>query len=118
VIFAAGQSPESRAGKVKKLLGIYKKHQALSTLGVAMIEHIGALFHKGPLFPSTDNLEGWALAWEQAASSVPNFRLAVHLLRSGVDFIKAGGKDPGSLLILTIAERTILEQALGLPKDR
>jgi tetratricopeptide (TPR) repeat protein len=117
VIFEAGLGPESRAGKVKKFLGIYETYQALSALGEAVIEHIGGLFRKGSPFPSTDNLEEWALAWEQAAVSVPDFRLAVRLLRRGVEFVKAGGKEPGSLLDLTIAERTILEQALGLAKD-
>jgi hypothetical protein len=72
------------------------------------------VFRAGAPFPSSDNLEGWALAWEQAVEGVPDFRLSVRLLRTGIDFVKAGGDDPGVLLALTSPERAILEQALGL----
>jgi hypothetical protein len=40
------------------------------------------------------------------------FRLAIRLLRTGINFVKAGGKDPGTLLDLNSTERSILEQAL------
>jgi DNA-binding transcriptional ArsR family regulator len=118
VVFSAGLGPESRSSKVKNLLGIYEKHQALSALGEAVVQHIGGVFRAGTPFPSTDNLEGWALAWEQAAQSVPDFRLSVRLLRTAINFVKAGGKDRGVLLDLTSTERAILEQALGLAEDR
>jgi hypothetical protein len=62
--------------------------------------------------------EGWALAWEQAAESVPEFRLSVRLLRTGINYVKASGNQPGILLDLTSPERAILEQALGLAKRR
>ena len=55
-------------------------------------------------------------SWEQAAESVDAFRLSVRLLRTGIDFVKARGKDPGILFSLTSAERAILEQALGVEK--
>ena len=118
VVFSAGLGPESRSSKVKDLLGIYEKHQALSVLGEAVVQHIGGVFRAGTPFPSTDNLEGWALAWEQAAESVPDFRLSVRLLRTAINFVKAGGKDRGVLLDLTSTERAILEQALGLAEDK
>ena len=38
----------------------------------------------------------------------------LRLLRTGTDFVKAGGKDPGILLGLASTEREILKQALGL----
>lgn len=41
-------------------------------------------------------------------------RLAVRLLRTGIDFVKAGGKDRGILLAVTSAERAILAQTFGL----
>jgi tetratricopeptide (TPR) repeat protein/DNA-binding transcriptional ArsR family regulator len=118
VVFSAGLGPESRSSKVKDLLGIYEKHQALSVLGEAVVQHIGGVFRAGPPFPSTDNLEGWALAWERAAESVPDFRLSVRLLRTAINFVNAGGKDRGVLLDLTSTERAILEQALGLAEDK
>jgi hypothetical protein len=38
----------------------------------------------------------------------------MRLLRTGTDYVKAGGKDAGILLTLTFPERAILEQSLGL----
>jgi hypothetical protein len=54
------------------------------------------------------------LVWEQAAEGVPEFRLSVRLLRTGINFVKAGGNQPGILLDLTSPERAILVQAFGL----
>ena len=96
---------------------MYREHDALSVLGEATVQHIGRVFRAGEPFPSADNLEGWALCWEQAAETAPDFRLAMRLLRTGIDFVKAAGKDPGILLTLTSPERTILVQALGLAQD-
>jgi tetratricopeptide (TPR) repeat protein len=118
VVFSAGLSLEGRRDKVTDILRIYDKHQALPVLGEAVVQHIGQIFRTGEPFPSTDNLEGWASAWEQAAASVPGFRLSVRLLRTGINFVKAGGTDPGILLDLTSTERAILEQALGLAKEK
>ncbi|MEQ1850751.1 MAG: MarR family transcriptional regulator [Chthoniobacteraceae bacterium] len=114
VLFSAGLNPEGRRDKVTELLRIYGEHQALPVLGEAVVQHIGSVFRAGEPFPSADNLEGWVAAWEQAAESEPDFRLSVRLLRTGIDYVKAGGKDPGILLTLTSPERAILEQALGL----
>jgi hypothetical protein len=114
VLFTAGLSPEGRREKVSSLLISYHQYQALPVLGEALVQHIGQVFRNGEPFPSTDNLEGWALAWEPSAESVPEFRLAIRLLRTAVNFVKAGGKNPGILLDLTSTERSILEQALGL----
>lgn len=113
VFFSAGLPPGGRLGKVTDLLRIYNEHQALPVLGEAVIKHIGHVFREGEPFPSADNLEAWALAWEQAAEMVPEFRLSVRLLRTGINFVKAGGKDRGVLLDLKATERAILEQALG-----
>lgn len=117
VVFSAGLSPEGRHDKVTGLLHAYRDHNALSVLGEAVVQHIGRVFRAGAPYPSTDNLEGWVLGWEQAAEKVPDFRLSVRLLRTGIDFVKAGGKDLGILLTLTSPERAILKQALGLETD-
>lgn len=116
-LFTAGLNPEGRRDKATQLLRIYGAHQALAVLGEAAVQHIGRVFRAGMPFPSTDNLEGWASVWEHAAESVPDFRLSMRLLRTGIDFVKAGGKDPGILFVLTSTERAILEQALGLAGD-
>jgi tetratricopeptide (TPR) repeat protein/DNA-binding transcriptional ArsR family regulator len=114
IVFSGGLNPEGRRDKVTELLQIYGKYQALPVLGEALVRHIGSVFRAGTPFPSTDNLEGWASAWEQAATMLPDFRLSMRLLRTGTDYVKAGGKDPGILLALTSPERVILEQSLGL----
>jgi DNA-binding transcriptional ArsR family regulator len=114
IIFSGGLNPEGRRDKVTELLRIYGKYQALPVLGEALVRHIGSVFRAGAPFPSTDNLEGWASAWEQAATMLPDFRLSMRLLRTGTDYVKAGGKDPGILLALTSPEHAILEQSLGL----
>jgi len=118
VVFSGGLSPEGRRDKLINLLNIYSKHLALPVLGEAVVKHIGSIFRSGEPFPSADNLEGWASAWELAAESVPDFRLSVRLLRTGIDYVKAGGKNPGILLDLTSTERAILEQALGLAEKQ
>jgi len=117
MVFSAGLNLDGRSNKVTEFLRIYGKHQALPVLGEAVVQHIGSVFRSGEPFPSEDNLEGWASAWEQAAESVPDFRLSVRLLRTGIDYVKVGGKDPGILLALTAPERAIVEQALGLAKE-
>jgi tetratricopeptide (TPR) repeat protein len=117
VVFSAGLSAEGRRDKVTRILRTYDKHGALPVLGEGIVQHIGRLFQAGEPFPSTDNLEGWASVWEQAAESTPDFRLSVRLLRTGIDYVKAAGNDPGILLTLTSPERAILEQALGLTEN-
>ena len=114
VVFASGLGAQGRREKVSSLLNLYDKHHALPTLGEALIQHIGRVFRAGKPFPSTDNLDGWAVCWEAAAENVPDFRLSVRLLRAGIEFVKTGGDDPGRLLDLTSPERAILEQAFGL----
>jgi hypothetical protein len=64
--------------------------------------------------PASDNLELWAMAWEEAGREQEALRLPLRIFRTGIDFLKAGGKDRGILLDLNQEERKILEQALGL----
>ena len=114
VVFSGGLSPEGRRDKVTELLRLYALHHALPVLGEAVVKHVGVVFRAGQPFPSSDNLEGWVTAWEQAALSLLDFSLSARLLRTGIDYVKAGGSDPGILLTLTSTERAIVEQSLGL----
>ena len=113
VLFALGLSRDDRRSRATELVNLYSKAGALNSLGDSLVAHIGSLFRAGAPWPSADNLEQWADAWEQAASEMPDFRLSMRLLRTGVDFIKAGGERSGVLLSLTSAEREIMRQALG-----
>lgn len=114
VIFSAGLNADSRCEKVAEILRLYSMYQALPVLGEAVVQHIGGVFRVGELFPSADNLDSWLSAWEKAAERVPDFRLSFRLLKTAVEFLKAGGKDRAILLDLASAERSIVEQALGL----
>ena len=113
-IFSVGLNLESRLAKVSELLDLYGRYQALSVLGEGLIKHIGSVFRSGKLFKPADNLDQWALAWEQASVSLDEFKLPLRLLKTGINFIKTGGKDTGALLDLTFTERQILHQAFGL----
>ncbi|MBB5035541.1 winged helix-turn-helix transcriptional regulator [Prosthecobacter vanneervenii] len=117
VVFSVGLNPTGRKDTISLLLELFDKHQTLPFLGEAVVQHMGRVFQEGAPFPSTDNLEGWAAAWEKAGESVPDFRLSLRLLRTIVNFVKAGGQDRTILLDLAAPERAIVEQALGLSAE-
>jgi len=112
-IFDAGLTMDSRSEKIGRMVSIYQKHSVLQYLGEGLVNHLGKVFRAGEPFPSSDNLRQWLAAWEQTSGGLDEFRLPLRLLRVGIDFIIAGGKDLGVLLTLTSAEREILKQALG-----
>jgi tetratricopeptide (TPR) repeat protein len=114
LVFSAGLNAEGRIVIITKLLRLYEQYEALPLLSEALIQHIGDIFRFSKPLPSTDNLEQWAAGWERAAATVPDFSLSLRLLRTGVEFVKSGGKDPGILLTLNAVERAILLQVLGL----
>lgn len=113
-IFDAGLSVDVRREKIERIVCLYHCHSALSQLGDGAVKHLGKVFCEGEPYPSSDNLRQWLSAWEQAASGLDELRLPLRLLRVGIDFIIAGGKDPGVLLTLTATEREVLKQAFGI----
>jgi tetratricopeptide (TPR) repeat protein/DNA-binding transcriptional ArsR family regulator len=114
VLFAAGLNLEGRRSHAGALFSRYAQHAAVAVLGEALVKHLGAVFMHGAPWPASDNLDQWLKAWEHASGDSPESRLPLRLLRTGIDFIKSGGKDHGILLSLTATERLILRQALGL----
>jgi DNA-binding transcriptional ArsR family regulator len=114
VFFAAGLSPEGRRVQAGALYSLYAKHAGEAVLGEALVKHLGAVFRTGAPWPSADNLDQWLVAWQMAAGDAPEFKLPLRLLRTGIEFVKSGGKEEGILLDLTSPERSILRQALGL----
>jgi hypothetical protein len=115
LVFSTGLISSGRREKLAEFCRIHQQYQALTTLGEGVITHLGEIFRKGAPFPATDNLEDWYLAWEEAAKDLPDFRLTLRLLRTGIAFLQAGGQDRGILLDLTAPERRILEQTFGFP---
>lgn len=114
VLFAAGLNQEGRRVQAGALYTLYARHAAQALLGEALVKHLGAVFVQGAPLPSSDNLDQWLAAWQQAAGDAPEFQLPMRLLRTGIEFVKSGGKEEGILLDLTSTERSILRQALGL----
>lgn len=114
VFFAAGLSPEGRCAHAGSIYSLYAKHAAEALLGEALVKDLGAVFRAGAPWPSADNLDQWLAAWQRAAGDAPEFKLPLRLLRTGIEFVKSGGKEEGILLDLTSPERSILRQALGL----
>ena len=112
--FTSSLAPNIRCERAGELLRVYAAHDALTALGEALIRHLGAIYRAAEGLPATDNLELWATAWEDAGQDNEAFRLPLRLFRTGIDFLKAGGKDRGILLDLNQEERKILEQSLGL----
>jgi DNA-binding transcriptional ArsR family regulator len=113
-IFNSGLSPDVRYDRIDRMAGLYQKYVALPQLGDGLVKHLGKVLRAGEPFPSSDNLRQWLAAWEQTAGDLDEFRLPLRLLRVGIDYIIAGGKDSGVLLTLTSAEREILKQAFGI----
>jgi len=118
-LFAAGLTLKGRKAKIQKLVKIYRNCKLLSVLGEGAVRHLGEIYLSGSPFPSDDNLEQWFGVWESVTAGWEEFQLPLRLLRTGIDFIKSDGNDPGVLLLLTSTERKLLEQAFGVsPLDR
>ena len=112
--FDSGLAPAIRRERARQLAQIYQDYNAIPYLGEALTRHVGSLYRNLENLPASDNLEQWACAWEEAGKDLPAFRLPLRIFRTGIDFLKTGGKDRGVLLDLKQEERRILQQALGL----
>ena len=112
--FESTLTPGIRRKRTRELAQIYRDNNATGQLGEAFVEHLGSLYASGGELPASDSLELWALAWEDAVKDIDAFRLPLRIFRTGIDFLKSGGKDRGILLDLNQEERKILEQALKL----
>jgi len=112
--FDSSLNPALRHERAAQLAQVYQQYNALASLGEALIVHLGKLHRDPDKLPTADNLEQWAVAWEEAGQGMDGLRLPLRIFRTGIDFLKMGGKDRGILLDLNQEERRILEQALGL----
>jgi tetratricopeptide (TPR) repeat protein/DNA-binding transcriptional ArsR family regulator len=117
VFFESSLAPKIREERITTLVKIYQDNNAVSQLGDVLIKHLGVLYSDKENLPVSDNLESWALAWEDALKNVDAFRLPQRIFRTGIDFLKSTGKDLGILLDLNQEERKILEQTLGLDDE-
>lgn len=106
-----------RRERTCELVRVYQDHNAILQLGEALTSHLGKLYRTGEDLPTSDSLELWASAWEEAGRDIDAFRVPLRIFRTGVDFLKAGGKDRTILLDLNQEERRILEQALSLESE-
>ncbi|MFD2113304.1 hypothetical protein [Thiorhodococcus fuscus] len=106
--------PSIRRERIHDPFQIYRDADAIHQLGDALARHLGRLHANAADLPSADNLETWASAWEEAGQDSEAFRLPLRVFRTGIDFLKAGGSDPGILLDLNQEERKLLEQLFDL----
>jgi tetratricopeptide (TPR) repeat protein len=117
VFFESTLTPSIRRERTSELVQVYQDHNAILQLGEALTSHLGRLYRTGEDLPASDSLELWASAWEEAGRDIDAFRVPLRIFRTGVDFLKAGGKDRTILLDLNQEERRILEQALKLEAE-
>ena len=113
-IFVSSLQPAIRAERIRDLVQVFREAEAITPLGEALTRHLGRLHADPARLPSPDNLETWAAAWEDAGKGIDAFRLARRIFRTGIDFLKAGGADPGILLDLNQEERSLLQELFGL----
>lgn len=91
---------------------IYAQHKMLSKTGDRLLRHVGTIFQKGAPYPSADNLDQWADAWERFAAQEPGFAVGIRLFRSAIQVVKT--RDQSLLLDLVATEREIVRRALGM----
>ena len=115
--FESTLTPGIRRERTRGLVRVYQDHNAILQLGEALTSHLGSLYRTGEDLPASDSLELWASAWEDAGRDIDAFRVPLRIFRTGIDFLKAGGKDLTILLDLNQEERRILEQALALEAE-
>ena len=97
-----------------EVVEIFAEHKALNYLGGALVRHLSNLA-ASPI--SGEGLRLWFGHWESAATDHEPMRLPLRLLRVGIDYLASQPKDEGKLLQLPEEERSLLRQALSLPKD-
>ncbi|WGS88023.1 ArsR family transcriptional regulator [Methylomonas sp. UP202] len=117
IIFVSNLSPTIRKQRIAELMQVFEQHHASNYLGEALIRHLGSLHRDPDETPSPDNLEQWCSAWEAAGTNSEAMKLPLRLLRTGIDFLKAGAQDRSVLLDLNQEERQILVQTFGLGED-
>jgi len=115
--FESSQTNKIRNERIFTLVNIYQDNDAISQLGKLLVRHLGVLYSQGEGIPPSDNLESWATNWEAALENISASRVPQRIFRTGINFLKSGGKDRGILLDLNQDERMILEQALGFTDE-
>ena len=106
------QSLDDEAGlrlRMKILVLIHKKHDALPALAHALVDCIPDLLT--PVFQNAA-APRWLAMWRELAASTQEFKLPLRLLDSAVAF--AESRDLRFLMELPLEERVLLEPLLGI----
>jgi len=114
IIFSSNLSSTIRQQRIAELAQVFEQHHASNYLGEALVRHLGSIHRDPNETPSPDNLEQWYTAWEAAGAGCEALKLPLRLLRTGIDFLKAGAQDRSVLLDLNQEERQILAQTFGI----
>ena len=113
VFFQSSLTPKIRQQRLHELVHIFLENNATNLLGKVLVRHLGELYLADGDLPTAENLEHWAEAWEVVCQDIKALQLPLRIFRTGINFLKSGGKDRTLLLDLNQEERKILEQALG-----
>jgi hypothetical protein len=112
-IFGHFSSPEVWKSRVREVVKVFDDQNALNYLGYALVRHLSHLA-TSPI--SGEGLRQWFEHWESSAEQHEAMLLPLRLLRVGIDYLASQPKDEGKLLQLPEEERSLLRQALSLPK--
>jgi len=107
-------SPQKQETKVSEVVDVFLNHHAIDYLGDALVRHFASLA-ASPI--RGEILRQWMAQWESAAGEYMAMRLPLRLLRVGIDYLSSQPRDEGKLLQLPEEERSLLRQALSLPRD-
>ncbi len=94
--------------RIKLLVDLYSKHQAIADLGQGLVRSIPDL--KSPMM-SDAAAEAWLEIWQELAGKYDEFQIPLRLLDAAVRYREK--QDPRILLRLPVEERKVLEELLG-----
>jgi tetratricopeptide (TPR) repeat protein len=117
-LWSSWPGPSVSSRLTGELVDLFAENQKESVLGEALIKHLGNLRHDSKKPPAATDLtltmNQWVDTWVAACQDKPAFAPAMRILRTGADFIIAGGDDLTVLAELNQEEREVLRQALDL----
>jgi len=94
--------------RIKALIDLYDKHQAISDLGQGLVRSIPRLNSR---MISDTAAQTWLEIWQELAGKYDEFQIPLRLLDAAVRYREK--QDPRILLRLPVEERKVLEELLG-----
>ena len=111
-ILQGGQNKESWRAFAEHRFALFSRIDRCASFGEGLVRQLGAL--KSSQL-NADGLEDWVALWEDIAGSSQAMKVALRLLRAGVNYLKTG--ETRELLRLPKEERGLVSEALGLDRQ-